>query len=72
MVTIKDADQDVLGSYREGNLVEILVIQARGGHVKDTLSFSLRGVELPADEVLAGFLTPVLRRGPLLGGLAHP
>jgi excinuclease ABC subunit C len=57
VVTMKDADQDVLGSYREGNLVEILLIQARGGHVKDTLSFSLRGVELPDDEVLSGFLT---------------
>src|SRR6185369_8329165 len=56
VVTIKDADQDVLGSYREGNLVELLVLQVRGGHVKDTLSFSLRGVEMPDDEVLSGFL----------------
>ncbi len=57
VVTIKGTDQDVIGFYREGSLVEVLVIQARGGHVKDTLSFSLRGVELPDEEVLSGFLT---------------
>jgi excinuclease ABC subunit C len=57
VVAVKDVDQDVVGLYREGPLVEVLVLQARGGHVKDTLSFSLRGVELPDDEVLSGFLT---------------
>jgi excinuclease ABC subunit C len=57
VVTIKDADQDVVGLYREGSLVEILVLQARAGHVQDTLSFSLRGVELPDEEVLSGFIT---------------
>jgi excinuclease ABC subunit C len=57
VVAIKDVDQDVVGFYREGSLVEVLVILVRGGHVKDTLSFSLRGVELPDEEVLSGFLT---------------
>jgi excinuclease ABC subunit C len=56
VVAVKDADQDVVGIYREGSLVEVLVLQARAGHVKDTLSFSLRGVELPDEEVLSGFL----------------
>ena len=56
VVAVKDVDQDVVGFYREGSLVEVLVLLARGGHVKDTLSFSLRGVELPDEEVLAGFL----------------
>ena len=57
VVTVKDVDQDVIGLYREGSLVEVLVLQARGGHVNDTLSFSLRGVEMPDEEVLSGFLT---------------
>ena len=57
VVAVKDADQDVIGIYREGSLVEILLMQARGGHVKETLSFSLRGVELPDEEALSGFLT---------------
>jgi len=57
VVSIKDVDQDVIGFYREASLVEVLVILVRGGHVNDTLSFSLRGVELPDEEVLSGFLT---------------
>ncbi|MEO5730711.1 MAG: excinuclease ABC subunit C, partial [Byssovorax sp.] len=49
-------DQDLIGLYREGSLVEILVLEVRSGRVTDTVSFSLRSVELPDDEVLAGFL----------------
>ncbi len=63
VVTVKDVDQDVVGFYREGSLVEVLVILVRGGHVKDTLSFSLRGVELPDEEVLSGFLTQYYGEG---------
>src|SRR5262249_14761673 len=57
VVAVKDVDQDVVGLYREGSLVEVLVLVVRGGHMTDTLSFSLRNVELPDDEVLSGFLT---------------
>jgi len=56
VVAMKDVDQDVIGLYREGSLIEILVLEVRSGRVNDTASFSLRGVELPDDEVLAGFL----------------
>ena len=64
VVTVKDADQDVVGIYREGSLLEILVILARGGHVMDTLSFSLRGVELPDEEVLSGSSPSTTARPP--------
>jgi excinuclease ABC subunit C len=57
VVSVKDVDQDVVGLYREGSLIEIVVLEVRAGRVNDTVSFSLRGVELPEDEVLAGFLT---------------
>jgi excinuclease ABC subunit C len=63
VVTVKDADQDVVGLYREGSLVEILVLLARSGHVTDTFSFSLRGVELPDEEVLSAFLTQYYGEG---------
>ena len=56
VVAMKDVDQDMIGLYREGSLVEILVLEVRSGRVTDTATFSLRGVELPDDEVLAGFL----------------
>ncbi|UQA63559.1 excinuclease ABC subunit UvrC [Polyangium aurulentum] len=57
IVSVKDVDQDVVGLYREGSLVEVELIKVRRGRVADTISFSLRGVELPDEEVLAGFLT---------------
>ncbi|WP_437673436.1 excinuclease ABC subunit UvrC [Sorangium sp. So ce131] len=56
VVYVKDVDQDVVGLYREGTLVEVEVILVRQGRVTDTLSFSLRNMELPDDEVLGGFL----------------
>lgn len=56
VVYVKDVDQDVVGLYREGTLVEIELILVRQGRVIDTLSFSLRNMELPDDEVLGGFL----------------
>lgn len=56
VVSVKDVDQDVVGLYREGSVIEVLVLQVRAGRMTDTLSFSLRNVELPDEEVLAGFL----------------
>lgn len=49
-------DQDVLGLYREGDLVELSLLTVRAGRVVDADSFSLSRVELPDDEVVATFL----------------
>jgi excinuclease ABC subunit C len=57
VAAVSDVDQDVVGVYREGSNVEIEVIFVRAGRVADTVSFSLRKVELPDEEVLAGFLS---------------
>ncbi len=56
VVAVKDVNQDVIGLYREGSLVEVLVLAVRAGRVTDSSSFSLRGVEMPDEEVLAGFI----------------
>lgn len=56
VVAIKDVDQDVLGMHREGSLVELVLMQVRKGRMVDSLSFSLRGIELPDDELLSGFV----------------
>lgn len=56
VVHAKDVDQDVIGLYREGTLVEIEALLVRRGRLNDTFSFSLRNMELPDEEVLAGFL----------------
>jgi len=57
VVAVKDVDQDIVGLYREGSVAEVELIKVRSGRVADTISFSLRGVELPDEEILGGFLT---------------
>jgi excinuclease ABC subunit C len=56
VVSVTDSDQDVLGLYREGDLVELSVMLVRGGRVIDVASFSNRRVEVPDDEIVAAFL----------------
>jgi excinuclease ABC subunit C len=56
IAVVTDRDQDVLGLYREGDLVELSLMVVRGGRVLDVGSFSNRRVEIPNDEVVAAFL----------------
>ena len=56
VVALTDCDQDVLGFYREGDLVEMSVFYVRAGRVVDVASFSSNRVEVPDDEVVAAFV----------------
>jgi excinuclease ABC subunit C len=56
VVAHTDGDQDVVGIYREGDLVELAVMLVRAGRVVDLASVSTRHVEIPDDEVVATFL----------------
>ncbi len=56
VVVVSDRDQDVLGVYREGDLAELCVMVVRRGRMIDRVSFSLKNVDLPDDEVVATFL----------------
>jgi excinuclease ABC subunit C len=56
VVSVSDRDQDVVGLFREADLVELVVLLVRSGRVVDTVSFSSARVELPDDEVIATFL----------------
>jgi len=56
VVSVSDSDQDVLGLYREADLIELSVMVVRSGRVIDVASFSNRNVEVPDDEVVAAFL----------------
>ncbi len=56
VVAVSERDQDVLGIFREGDLVEMAVLYVRRGRVVDAASFPGRGVEVPDDEVVAAFL----------------
>jgi excinuclease ABC subunit C len=67
VVSVSDRDQDVLGMYREGELVELSTMYIRSGRVVDVASFSFapsnprRGgasnrAELPDEEIVAAFV----------------
>ncbi len=56
VVSVTDRDEDVVGLFREADLVELVLLVVRSGRVVDTASFSSKKVELPDDEVIAGFL----------------
>jgi excinuclease ABC subunit C len=56
VVTIDDVDRDVLGLYREGDLVEIALLRVRAGKLTDVETFSIKQTEIPDDEIVAAFL----------------
>jgi excinuclease ABC subunit C len=48
-------DRDVIGTYREGELVEIALLVVRHGRLADVSTYSL-AAELPEEELVGGFL----------------
>jgi excinuclease ABC subunit C len=56
VVAVTDKDQDVVGLYREGDLVELAVLYVRSGRVIEAASFSQPRVEVPDQEVIASYL----------------
>src|SRR5579884_1084597 len=56
VVTIDDVDRDVVGVYREGELVEIALLHVRAGKLADVGTYSIKQAEIPDDEIVAAFL----------------
>ncbi len=56
VVAVGDNDQDVLGVYREGDLVELSLLCVRSSRVVSVASFSAPRVEADDQEVVAAFL----------------
>ncbi len=56
VVITSDVDQDALGLFRAGDLVEVAVLHVRKGRVVEASTSSLSRVELPDDELVAAFL----------------
>ena len=50
-------DQDVMGLYREGPAVEIVVLSVRNGKLLGRRDFSFGGQELPSDEIMSSFVS---------------
>jgi len=56
VVSVRNIDQDVVGMHSADGLTELVVLLVRKGHVTDTRTFSLGRSELPAEEIVAGFV----------------
>jgi excinuclease ABC subunit C len=56
VVSIDAIDRDVLGLHREGDLVELALLHIRRGKLADVATFSVKGAEVPDEEVVAAFL----------------
>ncbi len=56
VVSVETLDQDVLGIYREGDLLEVSTLIVREGRVVEALSDSHVGVEVPDDELISAYL----------------
>lgn len=65
VVTIDDVDRDVIGLYREGELVEIALLHVRAGKLADVGTYSIKQAEIPDDEIVAAFVAQ--RYGASLG-----
>jgi excinuclease ABC subunit C len=57
VVSQERRDQDVMGLYREGDAVELVVMTIRHGKLLGRRDFALRGQEFPTDEVLTSFVS---------------
>ena len=59
-------DQDVFGLYREGDVVEIVVLHIRAGKLLGRRSYTLKGQEFPTHEVLSSFVSLYYDLGALI------
>jgi excinuclease ABC subunit C len=56
VVSVDEVDRDIVGIYREADLVELALLYVRGGKLADVATFSTKQAEIPDEEILAAFL----------------
>jgi excinuclease ABC subunit C len=56
VVAMDEMDRDVVGLYREGDLVEMALLYVRSGKLSDVATFSMKQAEIPNEEIVAAFL----------------
>jgi excinuclease ABC subunit C len=56
VVTMDDIDRDVVGLYREGEIVELALLHVRAGKLADVTTYSIRQAEIPDEEIVAAFI----------------
>jgi excinuclease ABC subunit C len=55
-VSVDEVDRDVIGLYREADLVEVALLYVRGGKLGEVATFSTKQAEIPDEEILSAFL----------------
>ncbi len=68
VVTVDDIDRDVVGLYREGELVEIALLHVRRGKLADVGTYSIKQAEIPDDEIVAAFVAQLYGASLAAGG----
>ncbi len=61
--TVRDVDQDVLGLHREADRAEVAILVVRDGRLLRVRTHSLRDVNVPDDELVAGFVLDLYGAG---------
>jgi len=56
VVSVDEVDRDVVGLYREGDLVEVALLYVRAGKLAEVATFSTKQAEIPDEEIVAAFL----------------
>jgi excinuclease ABC subunit C len=56
VVSVDDVDRDVLGLYREGDLVELALLYVRSGKLAEVATFAIKQAEIPDEEIVGAFL----------------
>lgn len=72
VVSADSVDRDVVGLHREGDLVELAVLYVRRGRLADVATFSIKGAEVPDEEVVGAFLTQHYARADASDAAAAP
>ncbi|HLK35145.1 MAG TPA: excinuclease ABC subunit UvrC [Polyangiaceae bacterium] len=72
VVTIDDVDRDVIGLYREGELVEIALLHVRAGKLADVGTYSIKQAEIDDDEIVGAFLAQHYGKGGEVDGEEGP
>ncbi|WP_394840053.1 excinuclease ABC subunit UvrC [Pendulispora rubella] len=56
VVADDEVEKDVIGLYREGDLVEVVILHVRGGRLGDVGTYAIKHAEIPEEEIVAAFI----------------
>ncbi len=72
VVTTDLTDRDVFGIHREAEIAEVAILHVRSGRLSDVSGISLRGIEIPDEELLSGVIVQHYARDvEAEGAIAH-